>query len=96
MLRDVVLYFGETYDTDGGSYTALSLEYVVVWLRGVSTAFGANTLWGAGLVIVVAVLVFAWYVRHQPVYAVALASPLMVQGAYAVLSGVAFSPRFFI
>ena len=96
MLPDVFDYFNETYDTDGGGYAAFSLEYLVVWLRGVSAAFGADALWEAGLIIAVAVLVFVWYLRRQPVYAVALASPLIVQGAYAALSGVAFSPRFFI
>ena len=96
MLPDLFAYFNDAYDTDGGGYTTLSLEYAVVWLRGVAAGFGANALWAGALVIGVAVAVGVWYSRRHPVYAAALVSPLILQGAYAVVTGGAFSPRFFI
>ena len=51
MLPDLFAYFNDTYDTDGGGYTTLSLEYAVVWLRGVAAGFGANALWAGALVM---------------------------------------------
>ena len=96
MLPDLFAYFNDAYDTDGGASTTLSLEYAVVWLRGVAAAFGANALWAGALVIAVAVPVGVWYSRRHPVYAAALVSPLILQSAYAVVTGGAFPPRFFI
>lgn len=96
MLPDLFVYFNDTYDTDGGGYTTLSLEYAGVWLRGVSAGFGSNALWAGALVAAIALPVGVWYSRRHPVYAAVLVSPLIVQGIYAIVSGSAFSPRFFI